>query len=113
MAAAGAFTSTTFPVRQVSGNGRDAANVGCAFGANSGHSFASEEKKLFIPRNLDSRTSRLERYLSKMGSPVYGCPAVEGVLHGEVSRVRGSLEERAQGADISIPARPVEGEAAV
>lgn len=48
-----------------------------------------------------------------MGSPVYGCPAVEGVLHGEVSRVPVSLEERAQGADISIPARPVEGEAAV
>lgn len=48
-----------------------------------------------------------------MSSPVYGCPAVEGVLHREVSRVWGALQEGAQGTDISIPARPMEREAAV
>lgn len=47
-----------------------------------------------------------------MSAPVYGRPAVEGVLHGEVSRVWGALKEGAQGTDISIPARPMEREAA-
>lgn len=61
---------------------------------------------------MQQQEEQEELYLSKMGSPVYGSPAVEGVLHGEVRRVRGSLEERAQGADVSIPARPVEREAA-
>lgn len=50
--------------------------------------------------------------LSEMCAPVNGRPSVEGVLHGEVSRVRGALKEGAQGTDISIPARPVQREAA-
>lgn len=52
-------------------------------------------------------------YLSKVSSPVYGRPAVEGVFHREVSRVWGALKEGTQGTDISIPARPMQREAAV
>lgn len=48
-----------------------------------------------------------------MSGPVYGRPAVESVLNREVSRVRGALKERAQGTDVSIPASPMEREAAV
>lgn len=48
-----------------------------------------------------------------MSSPVYGRPAVERVLSGEVSRVRGALKEGAQGTDVSIPAGSMEREAAV
>lgn len=113
MAAAGAFTSTT---RSPSDKHQEMAETELMSDVRLALILdtvsQARKNKRFIPRNLDSRTSRFERYLSKMGSPVYGCPAVEGVLHSEVSRVRGS-EERAQGADVSIPARPVEGEAAV
>lgn len=48
-----------------------------------------------------------------MSRPVYGRPAIEGVLYGEVSRVWGALKQGAQGADVSIPAGAMEREAAV
>lgn len=44
---------------------------------------------------------------------MYGRPAVKGVFHREVGRVGGALEEGTQGTDISIPACPMEREAAV
>lgn len=57
--------------------------------------------------------TQLVSYLSEVSTPMYGCPAVEGVLNREVSRVWGALQEGAQGTDISIPACPMEREAAV
>lgn len=77
--------------------------------AHSGHC----RTKTFIQRNMVRPNAQLVRYLSEMSGPVYGRPAVEGVLHGEVSRVWGALKEGAQGTDISIPACPMEREAAV
>lgn len=57
--------------------------------------------------------TELASYLSEMSGPVYGRPAVEGVLHREVSRVWGALKKGAQGTDIPISACPMEREAAV
>lgn len=62
---------------------------------------------------LPKVTRMIRLYLSEMCGPVYGRPAVEGVLHSEVSRVRGAPKEGAQGTDVSVPAGSMEREAAV
>lgn len=92
-------------LRQTSGNGRDGeAHVGERWRPFWTHSYP-----VCGPVTPLSK----ETYLSEMSAPVYGRPAVEGVLHRQVSLVWGALKEGAQGTDISIPARPVEREAAV
>lgn len=103
------FSLISEQLRQTSGNGRDEEHVG-----ELGGSFWTLLHQSTLKKGKTVRpNARLVSYLSEMSGPVYGRPAVEGVLHGEVSRVWGALKEGAQGTDISIPASPMEREAAV
>lgn len=78
--------------------------------AQSGHRNVPTEKP--GPKKKKKKTPSKASYLSEMSAPVYGRPAVEAVLHREVSRVWGALKKGAQGTDVSIPACPMEREAA-
>lgn len=76
---AGCALQTEQEIRQTSGNGRDGeAHVGERWRPFWTHSYP-----VCGPVTPLSK----ETYLSEMSAPVYGRPAVEGVLHRQVSRV--------------------------